>query len=204
MKKIQCPYMVLRSCRYFYHQIKALLLCGYTVNKYTIHIHCISGSHPDQLYLFVLVSLVLIINSIVLFPCSTSPWLYEGPGFPFTILHWPGQIRRVALIMLLTNSFPLSLCKTVGKPNMLSTFSTKPLETFFAHLLISGKRQWNFLKWSTTWHIYLYRGPVLSAYQSSPPKKGNNFLFTKSCLSSILENSVRHPFLLLLLLSYSL
>ena len=30
-------------------------------------------------------------------------------------------------------------------------------------------------------------GPVLTAYQSSPPKKGNNFLFTKSCLSSHLE-----------------
>ena len=135
---LQCPYMVFVSYKYFYNQMKALGLCRYTVNKYTINIHCISGSHLDQLHLFVSVSRALIINSVVLFPRSTSPWLCECPGFPFTILHWRDLISRVALIMSLTNSFPLSLCRIVGKPNMLSTFSTKPLETSFAHLLISG------------------------------------------------------------------
>ena len=156
---LECPYMVLVSCKYFYNQMKALGLCGYTVNKYTIHIDCTSGSHLDQLHLFMSVSRALIINSIVLFPCSTTPWLCECPGFPCTLLHWPGQIRRIALIMSLTNSFPLSLYRIVAKPNMLSTSSIKPLENSFAHLLISGKRQRNFVKWSTTWQIYLYGGP---------------------------------------------
>ena len=98
--------LVFGSCKYFYNQIKTILLHKYTVNKYTIHIHCISGSHPDQLHLILLVSGALIFNSIVLFSCSTSPWLCECPRFLLTILHWPGQIRRVCLIIWLTNSFP--------------------------------------------------------------------------------------------------
>ena len=55
--------------------------------------------------------------SIVLFPCSTSPWDCECPGPPLTNFACPGQRTTKAVITSLTNSDPLSLWIIFGRPN---------------------------------------------------------------------------------------
>ena len=62
---------------------------------------------------------------------------------------------------------------------MLSTFSTKPLETSFGHLLISGKRQWNFGN-DPQRDIYIFmEGPVLTAYHQVHLKRETIFCLQK-------------------------
>ena len=76
-------------------------------------------------------------------------------AIPLANSHSPGHASIVSTIRLLTNSLPLSECKMYGIPNTLNTRSFKPRTTSFACFDFIGKRIWNFVKWSITWHTQL-------------------------------------------------
>ena len=127
---VKCERQCIKTYTTFFQK---MLLISWKPN-----LHWISLSQGDQSHDSASASHALIINSTVLFPFSTKPWLCEWPGFPFTKGHFPGHNKTLAWIISLTNSVPLSLWSIVGKPNKLNTFSIKCFATSFADLFSSG------------------------------------------------------------------
>ena len=120
-----------------------------------LHLHWISGNHDTQLFELFSWGFAVIIISTQWFPFSTHPCTKGLLAFPLTNLHFPGHASIVSTIRLLTNSLPLSECKMYHRPNALNTRSFNPRTTSFVCFDFTGKRIWNFVKWSITWHTEL-------------------------------------------------
>ena len=56
---------------------------------------------------------------------------------------------------IINYSLPLPECKMYGRTNTLNTHFFNPRTTSFACFDFMGKRIWDFVKWSITWHIQL-------------------------------------------------
>ena len=120
-----------------------------------LYLHWISGNHDIQSFELFSWGFAVIIISTQWFPFSTHPYTQELLAFQLTNLHSPGHASIVSAIRLFTNSLSLSECKMSGRPNTLNTRSLNPWTTFFSCFDFIGKRIWNFVKHSITWHMQL-------------------------------------------------
>ena len=137
-----------------------------------LYLRWISGNHDTQFFELFSLCFAVIIISTQCFPFSTHPCTES-----FMLFH--STIYILHVIRLFKNSLSLSECKMYGRPNTLNTRSFNPWTTSFACFDFIGKRIWNIVKWSITWHTQsnslsaVLRKSIRSIYKRI---KRNNYL----------------------------
>ena len=125
-----------------------------------LYLHWIFGNHDTQSFEFSSWRFAVII-------IKYSGFLLQHILSPrgFLLFHWPiyippGHASIVSKFRLFTNSLPLSQCKMYGRPNTLNTRSFDTWTTSFACFDLRGKKIWNVVKRSITWHTELTNSPA--------------------------------------------
>ena len=142
-----------------------------------LYLHWISGNHDTKSFELFWWRFAVIIISTQWFPFSTHPCTQRLLAFLMTNLHSLGNASIVSTIRLFTNSVSLSECKIYGRPNTLNTRSFNPWTISFACFDFIGKRIWNFVKWSITWHTHL--NSLSAVLRKSIRSLRNNYLQKK-------------------------